>query len=269
MESNTLKIDFAHRNKDGSGAPLLVLDNLKVSYGTIEVLHGISMTFQEHRVHSLIGPSGCGKSTLLRSLNRMHEIQGHGRSSGGLTLRGEEIASMEPLQIRKQMGMVFQRPNPFPDRSIRENVLSGFRLCGVKLTKAEEAWIVEDSLRRSALWDEVKDKLKVKGGFLSGGQQQRLCVARALAMDPGVLILDEPTSALDPVSTSRMEDLIMELRDSVTVIMVTHNIQQAARISDMVAFLYLGELIEYDTAEKIFLNPRDERTERYVRGQFG
>jgi len=269
MESTVLKIDFKHQGRNNPGIPLLETRDLKVFYGETEALHGITMTFEENRVHSIIGPSGCGKSTLLRAFNRMHEISGHGRTEGQITLRGEDLTNLDPIAVRKRMGMVFQRPNPFPNMSIYENVLAGCRLNGVKLSRDEADALVEYALDKAALWDEVKDKLKQRGTYLSGGQQQRLCIARALAMGPDVLLLDEPTSALDPIATSNIEALVLELRETVTIIMVTHNIQQAGRISDRVAFMYLGELVEYGHVEEMFLNPKDARTEKYIKGQFG
>ncbi len=216
-----------------------------------------------------MGPSGCGKTTLIRCINRMHELIADARVEGNIFLYEDNLYKMNPIFVRRKIGMVFQRPNPFPTMSIYDNVIAGYRLNGIKIDKGERDRIVEESLKKAALWEEVKDNLHRKGSFLSGGQQQRLCIARALAMNPEILLLDEPTSALDPKATAHIEELISELKKGVTIIMVTHNIAQAARISDFTAFVYLGELIEYGTSEKMFTVPEDKRTEEYLTGKFG
>jgi phosphate transport system ATP-binding protein len=216
-----------------------------------------------------MGPSGCGKSTLLRAFNRMHELYPSIVTEGEIFLNGEEIHGMPAMELRRKIGMVFQRPNPFPTMSIFENVLAGYRLNGMSLKKQERDDVVENALRNVALWDEVKDSLFKKGSFLSGGQQQRLCIARTIAFNPDVLLLDEPTSALDPVATSKIEDLLVELKKNYTILLVTHNMSQAARISDNSIFMYLGELIEYGKTDTLFTNPKDSRTEGYLTGKFG
>ncbi len=248
---------------------VLSIDRLNVWYGDTQALRDINMDFYKNRVHAVMGPSGCGKSTLLRCFNRMHEITPGTRVDGKILLHGENIFETDPILVRRHMGMVFQRPNPFPTMSIYDNVIAGYKLNGIRLKKQEADRIVEESLNRAGLWGEVRDKLHKKGTFLSGGQQQRLCIARALAMDPAVLLLDEPTSALDPKSSARIEELITELKANVSIILVTHNIAQAGRVSDYTVFLYLGELIEYGTTEKLFTVPKDKRTEEYLTGKFG
>ncbi len=250
------------------------VENLSVYYRDFRALKEVTLPFYENKVTAIIGPSGCGKSTLLRALNRMNDlIPGH-RATGKVLLDGENIYApgVDVVDVRRRVGMVFQRPNPFP-MSIYDNVAFGPRLYGIKSrTMLDE--IVERSLRAAALWDEVKDKLNQSGMALSGGQQQRLCIARALAIEPEVLLMDEPTSALDPVATLRIEDLIRELKDQFTIVIVTHNMHQAARISDYTAFLLMneeraGELVEFDITDRIFTQPRDKRTEDYITGRFG
>jgi len=216
-----------------------------------------------------MGPSGCGKTTLVRCINRMHELVPNASVSGKMLLQNEDLYAMNPILARRKIGMVFQRPNPFPTMNIYDNVIAGYKLNGIKISKGDLDAIVEGSLRKGALWDEVKDVLYRKGTFLSGGQQQRLCIARALAMKPEVLLLDEPTSALDPKATSRIEELMIELKNTVTIILVTHNIAQAARTSDFTAFIYLGELVEFGPTQKLFTVPEDKRTEEYLTGKFG
>ncbi len=243
--------------------------DIKVYYGSHLALKGVSLDFPKNQVTALIGPSGCGKSTFLRSLNRMNdEIEG-ARTEGSIIYKGTNIndSSVNTFEVRKNIGMVFQRPNPFP-KSIYENVAYGPKHHGIKNKKVLDE-IVETSLRKAAIWDEVKDRLNKSALALSGGQQQRLCIARALAMEPDILLLDEPASALDPISTSKIEELIMELKREYTVIIVTHNMQQAARISDRTAFFYMGDLIEEDETSKIFTNPGKKQTEDYVTGHFG
>ena len=234
-------------------------------YGTKQALYDISLDVPTNRVTALIGPSGCGKSTFLRNLNRMQETIRHTRLEGEILLDGANILNMDVVKLRRRVGMVFQRPNPFP-KSIFENVAYGLRINGYSGSLSE---LVEKSLRRSALWDEVKDKLNHSAYALSGGQQQRLCIARALAVDPEVLLLDEPCSALDPVTTAKIEELMFQLKDSCTMVIVTHNMQQAARSSDFTAFLLDGRLIERSVTSELFTTPKDPRTEAYITGRFG
>jgi phosphate transport system ATP-binding protein len=243
--------------------------NVNVWYNNLHALNNISMEFEPNAVTALIGPSGCGKSTFLRLFNRMNDLIPSFRMDGLVSVNGQDVYSkgLRIDEIRKNVGMVFQKPNPFP-KSIFENVAYGLRVNGVKnKTIIEET--VEKSLRQSALWDEVKDLLKKSALELSGGQQQRLCIARALAIEPKLILMDEPTSSLDPISTSRIEELIFELKNEYTIVIVTHNLQQAGRISNFTAFLYMGELIEYNLTKKIFLNPDHERTQNYITGRFG
>ncbi len=242
--------------------------NLNLFYSEFQALKEINMTIESNEVTALIGPSGCGKSTLLKSLNRMNDLVEGCRIFGKVTLDGEDIyGDMDVNALRKRVGMVFQKPNPFP-MSVFDNVAFGPRTHGVKnMGKLRE--IVEKSLRDAAIWDEVKDRLKKSALGLSGGQQQRLCIARALAVNPEVLLMDEPTSALDPISTAKIEDLTQELKKDYTIVIVTHNMQQAARISDKTGFFLLGELVEYDTTEKLFSIPANKKTEDYITGRFG
>ncbi|MCL6597423.1 MAG: phosphate ABC transporter ATP-binding protein PstB [Alicyclobacillus macrosporangiidus] len=244
------------------------VDNLRAWYGDHLTLKGITMELEANRATAIIGPSGCGKSTFIRCLNRLHETVPHGRVSGSIKLGDEDLYSMDPVDVRRVVGMVFQKANPFPTMSIFENVALGLRLGGVR-SKAEIIERVEKSLRMAALWDEVKDRLREPATALSGGQQQRLCIARALAIEPKVLLMDEPTSALDPGSTLRVEELVQELKSSYTIVIVTHNMQQAARVADKTAFFLNGELIEYADTATIFTKPSDKRTEDYVTGRFG
>jgi phosphate transport system ATP-binding protein len=243
--------------------------NVNVWYDTIHALKNMSMNFNPNTVTALIGPSGCGKSTFLRLFNRMNDLIPSFRMDGIVTLNGMNVYSKEVRtdEIRKKVGMVFQKPNPFP-KSVFENVAYGLRVNGIN-NKALINETVERSLRQAALWDEVKDLLRKSAMELSGGQQQRLCIARALAVEPKLILMDEPTSSLDPISTSRIEELIFELKKEYTIVIVTHNLQQAGRISDSTAFFYLGELIEYNLTKKIFLNPDHERTQNYITGRFG
>jgi phosphate transport system ATP-binding protein len=240
-------------------------------FGDNQVLKDIRMDIAKFSVTSVMGPSGCGKSTFIRCLNRMHDMTPGFRMSGEILLDGVNIFSerVDPVNLRRRVGMVFQQPNPFPRMSVFENVAVGLKLNGKKMTKGELADVVERSLHMAALWNEVKDHLERPGVSLSGGQQQRLCIARALAVEPEVLLMDEPCSALDPVSTAKIEELIEDLSEKYTIVVVTHNMQQAARISDNVAFFLLGELIEMDKSGKIFTNPSDKRTEEYITGRFG
>ena len=239
-------------------------------YGKTQALHGISLAIPEHRVSALIGPSGCGKSTFLRSINRMNELIAGTHHSGDIRLRGHSIyrADEDVVQLRKRIGMVFQKSNPFP-KSIYDNVAYGARVNGLARHRRELDELVEHSLRGAALWDEVKDRLDRSALGLSGGQQQRLCIARALAVKPEVLLMDEPASALDPIATQKIEELIYQLKERYTIVIVTHNMQQAARVSDFTAFFYLGRLVEVDRTETIFTNPREEQTEAYITGRFG
>ncbi|MDR3609794.1 MAG: phosphate ABC transporter ATP-binding protein PstB [Ignavibacteriaceae bacterium] len=241
--------------------------NLDAFYGKNKVLHNITMDIPSNQVVAIIGPSGCGKSTFIRCLNRMHEVVG-GTITGSIMLDGEDLSKNDPVLLRRRVGMVFQKPNPFPSMSIFNNVAAGLRLNGVH-NKKEISLIVEKCLKQAALWDEVKDNLDDSGANISGGQQQRLCIARTLAVEPEVILMDEPASALDPVSTSKIESLIFELKKDYTIVIVTHNMQQAARVSDRTAFFYLGELIEYDITKQIFLNPAKKQTEDYITGRFG
>jgi phosphate transport system ATP-binding protein len=233
------------------------------------VIHDISIAIPERVVTAVIGPSGCGKSTFLRCLNRMHEQTPGARAAGRVLLDGVDVYDrrVDPVRLRRRVGMVFQKPNPFPTMSIRDNVLAGHKLSGSMPKDAAE--LVERTLRQVALWDEVKDKLDQAGTSLSGGQQQRLCIARVLAMEPEVILLDEPCSALDPIATARIEELIEALKARYTLVLVTHNMQQAARVSDYTAFFYMGDLVEFDRTPRIFTNPKESRTEDYVTGKFG
>jgi phosphate transport system ATP-binding protein len=248
---------------------VLRVEDFDFFIGEHQILKKINMTFSRKRVTAIMGPSGCGKTSLIRCFNRMQEWVPNAKTHGRILFYGKDIFQMNPILLRRRIGMVFQRPNPFPTMSIFENVIAGYVLNGISLSKSDKERIVEDSLRKAALWDEVKDNLHRKGTFLSGGQQQRLCIARALAMNPKVLLLDEPTSALDPRSTAHIEELIVELKKNVTIILVTHNIAQASRVSDYTAFLYLGELVEFGETTKMFTVPEDKRTEQYLTGKFG
>ncbi len=248
---------------------VLKVDKFSAYFGENKILKEVDLTVSRNVVAALMGPSGCGKTTLIRCVNRMHELIPGATVSGKMTLIGDDIYTMQPIILRRKVGMVFQKPNPFPTMSIYDNVIAGYKLNGIRKPKAEFNNIVEQSLKKAALWEEVKDTLHRKGTFLSGGQQQRLCIARALAMNPEILLLDEPTSALDPKSTSQIEELFVELKKNVTMLLVTHNIAQAARVSDFTAFIYLGELIEFGPTEKMFTVPKDKRTEEYLTGKFG
>ena len=245
----------------------IVVEGLNFWYGEQQVLFDINLKIREKKVTAIIGPSGCGKSTLLRTLNRMHELVPGARAEGKVLLEGEDIFQMDATELRRRVGMVFQKPNPFP-MSVFDNVAFGLRVNGVK-NRAELEERVERALRDAALWDEVKDKLKKSALELSGGQQQRLCIARALAVEPEVLLFDEPTSALDPIATAKIEELIRELAEKVTVVIVTHNMQQAARVSHYTAFLYMGKLIEFGPTDRLFTVPKEKLTEEYITGKFG
>ncbi|NHB85484.1 phosphate ABC transporter ATP-binding protein [Tessaracoccus sp. HDW20] len=253
------------------------IQDLNIFYGKFHAVKDVNMVIEPRSVTAFIGSSGCGKSTVLRSLNRMHEVIPGAYCTGNVLLDGVDLydSGVDPVRVRRQVGMVFQRPNPFPTKSIKENVLAGVRLNNARISRSEADEIVERSLRGANLWNEVKDRLERPGSGLSGGQQQRLCIARAIAVAPDVLLMDEPCSALDPISTLAIEDLIKELKETYTVVIVTHNMQQAARVSDQTAFFNLkqhgqpGELIEIGSTEKIFHNPDQKATEDYITGRFG
>ena len=247
--------------------PIITVNDLNLWYGQTQALKSISMDIPEKSITALIGPSGCGKSTFLKTLNRMNDLVPGVKITGEVAYHGQNIFEAEVNDLRKQVGMVFQKPNPFP-MSIYDNIAYGPRTHGIR-NKAQLDDIVEKALRGAAIWDEVKDRLKKNALGMSGGQQQRLCIARALAVEPEVLLMDEPTSALDPISTSRIEDLAMELKEKYTIVIVTHNMQQAVRISDQTAFFLLGDLVEYGSTEEMFSSPRDKRTEDYITGRFG
>jgi phosphate transport system ATP-binding protein len=251
-------------------SPVLVADQLTAWYGANAGVREVSLGFRPHTVTALIGPSGCGKSTLLRALNRMHELVPGASISGQVLLDGHDIyeRGVNPIQVRRRIGMVFQKPTPFPTMTIAENVAAGLKV-GTRLSRAARAEVVERALRRAALWDEVRDRLHHPATALSGGQQQRLCIARTIAPEPEVLLLDEPTASLDPVGTARIEELVHELKRDFTVVIVTHNMQQAARVSDVTAFFYLGRLIEAAPTAQLFTAPADPQTEAYVTGRFG
>jgi phosphate transport system ATP-binding protein len=258
------------RGTQSGSVSAFTIRDLSVHFGTNQVLKRVSLDIPQRAVNAIIGPSGCGKSTLLRALNRMHDLVPSARIEGQIRLFGDDIygSAIEPVVVRRRVGMVFQKSNPFPTMSIADNVTVGLRLNGLR-DRRVLAERVQESLRMAALWDEVRDRLEAPATSLSGGQQQRLCIARALAVQPEVLLMDEPASALDPLATAKIEDLILELKKDYTIVIVTHNMQQAARISDHTAFLYLGELVEYGPTSKIFTNPSNKRTEDYVTGRFG
>jgi phosphate transport system ATP-binding protein len=248
----------------------IIVSDLNAYFGNVQALKDINISIQEKMVTAIIGPSGCGKSTFIRCINRLHEVVPNAKVSGKILLDGKDIysADIDPMDIRRKVGMVFQKPNPFPALSIYDNVASGLKLNGVtKRDYLDE--IVEKTLKMAALWEEVKDKLNSSGISLSGGQQQRLCIARALAVKPEVILFDEPASALDPISTAKIEELIADLKKNYTIVIVTHNMQQAARISDYTGFFFLGELVEFDETSSIFTNPKNKKTEDYVTGRFG
>ncbi|MEP1126449.1 MAG: phosphate ABC transporter ATP-binding protein PstB [Ilumatobacter sp.] len=251
--------------------------DLDIYYGDFKAVEGVSMTINPNSVTALIGPSGCGKSTFLRSLNRMHEVINGAYVDGSVVINGRDLygPGVDPVAVRRKVGMVFQRPNPFPTMSIADNVLAGKRLNAKRMSKGDAEALVEQSLRGANLWNEVKDRLEKPGSSLSGGQQQRLCIARAIAVEPDVLLMDEPCSALDPISTLAIEELMLELKDTYNIVIVTHNMQQAARVSERTGFFSIegtgkpGRLIEMDTTEKIFSNPTEQQTQDYVTGRFG
>ena len=246
----------------------IVVRDLNAWFGKTHALRGVSLEVPENTVLAIIGPSGCGKSTFVRCINRMHELVPGAKQTGHVLVDGQDLhgRGVDPVDLRRRVGMVFQRANPFPTMSIFDNAVAGLRLNGIGGNLAE---LAERSLRQAALWDEVKDRLHHSALSLSGGQQQRLCIARALAIGPEVLLMDEPASALDPIATAKIAELIRELREALTIVIVTHNMQQAARVSDATAFFYMGELVEHGATEQIFTNPREPRTEDYVTGKFG
>jgi phosphate transport system ATP-binding protein len=252
------------------GRPQVEADKLTAMYGKFTAVKGVSLGFEARQVHALIGPSGCGKSTFLRSINRMHELSEHGWITGRVLLDGDDIYApkVNAMQLRRRIGMVFQKPTPFPTMSIYDNVAAGLRAHG-RRSKADLDAIVERSLRQAALWDEVKDRLGSSAMAMSGGQQQRLCIARTIAPSPEVVLLDEPTASLDPQGTQRIEELLFELKQDFTIIIVTHNMQQAARVSDTTTFFYLGTMVETGPTRQIFTAPRNEQTEAYITGRFG
>jgi phosphate transport system ATP-binding protein len=269
-----MTIKNANINKDNAessslGAKMQTID-LNAWFGAKQALKDINVSFKTNAVTAIIGPSGCGKSTLIRCLNRMHELVPGSRFSGKVLLDGEDIYApdVDPVMIRRRVGMVFQKPNPFPTMSIYDNVAAGLKLTGARKGRDLDV-VVRRSLEQATLWDEVKDDLKKAGTSISGGQQQRLCIARAIALQPEVILMDEPCSALDPIATAKIEELIVKLKEEYTVVIVTHNMQQAARVSDFTAFLYLGKLVEYGDTSTVFENPKDELTEKYITGKFG
>lgn len=242
-------------------------NKLSAYFGEKQALFEVNLNIPEKQVTAIIGPSGCGKSTFLRCLNRMHEVIG-GSYTGNILFNGTDIRDINPVELRKRVGMVFQKPNPFPTMSIMNNVVAGLKLNGMRDKKLLNE-IAEENLKKVGLWDEVKDNLNRSGASISGGQQQRLCIARTIALSPEVILMDEPTSALDPIATAKIEDLIYELKKEYTIVIVTHNMQQAARVSDYTAFFYMGRLIEFDNTKKIFTNPSNKQTEEYISGRFG
>lgn len=250
--------------------PILEFKNLTVNYTSkVQAVKGVSAAIERNSITAIMGPSGCGKSTVLRAANLMHELYPNIRVGGEIMLNGQNILDMQPIDVRRKVGMVFQRPTPFPTMSIYDNVLAGYTLNGIRLTKSQKTEIVERNLRSVSLWYEVKDVLNKKGTFLSGGQQQRLCIARALALRPDIILMDEPTSALDPIATKHIEELIMQLKEEVTILIVTHNMGQARRIAKRSMFMYLGDLIEYDDTEKMFTNPVHDLTHSFLNGKMG
>ena len=269
---NNYKVEndkMSRENAEISSAKLETRD-LIATYGKVQAVKGINLKFPENRVTAIMGPSGCGKSTLIRCLNRIHELTPRAKVQGAVILDGVNIYSpkVDPVAIRRRIGMVFQKPNPFPTMSIYDNAVAGLRLTGIRDRKKLDA-LAEKSLKMAFLWEEVKNDLKKAGTNLSGGQQQRLCIARTLAVQPEVILMDEPCSALDPIATAKIEESIVQLKKDFTIVIVTHNMQQAARISDYTAFMYLGELVEFGETSDVFENPKSELTEKYITGKFG
>lgn len=248
---------------------ILRVEHFNAFFGEVKILKDINLEIPKNEIVALMGPSGCGKTTFIRCINRLHELTPGAKIEGNMYFHDDDIYLMNLILLRRKIGMVFQRPNPFPTMNIFDNVISGYTLNDIKLSRSEKEDIVEDSLIKAALWSEVKDNLHKKGTFLSGGQQQRLCIARSLSMKPEILLLDEPTSSLDPISSYKIEELLIELKNNYTIIIVTHNTQQAGRISDRAAFFYLGEMVEYDHTKEIFLNPKDKTTQNYITGRIG
>jgi phosphate transport system ATP-binding protein len=263
-------LDTTSEAADADNRVRMRVEDLSVYYGKVQAVKHVTMSIRTQKVTALIGPSGCGKSTFIRCLNRMHELTPGARVEGNVLLDEQTLygSGVDPVDVRRRVGMVFQKPNPFPNMSVRDNVIAGFKLSGVRDRKTLDE-VAEKSLRGAALWDEVKDNLQKSGASLSGGQQQRLCIARALAVNPEVLLMDEPCSALDPIATAKIEELIHELKEQVTIVIVTHNMQQAARVSDFTAFFYLGELVEFGETGKLFTAPEKRQTEDYITGRFG
>lgn len=260
MNKNIINIDNS----------LVTIKDLSVSYEKDKyAVKNVSVGIKKNSITAIMGPSGCGKSTLLRAINRMHELYPNIKTLGKIYLNDEDISAIPSIKLRRKIGMIFQRPNPFPTMSIYDNVIAGYKLNGTRIKKSKKDEIVEKSLKDVVLWDEVKNSLYKRGTFLSGGQQQRLCVARALAFQSEIILMDEPTSALDPIATAKIEDLLVELKKKYTIILVTHNMSQAARISDYSMFMYLGELIEYGKTKELFTNPVNKKTEEYLTGKFG
>lgn len=254
---------------NGKG-PILQLKDVSVSYTPGKyAVNKVTTDIYPNTITAIMGPSGCGKSTLLRAINRMHDLYAHIKTTGEIILKGKNVLETDPMEVRRMAGMVFQQPNPFPTMSIYDNVLAGYRLNGIRLKRGDKDEIVTKSLQSVGLWNEVKDVMTKRGSFLSGGQQQRLCIARTLALNPEVLLMDEPTSALDPISTNRIEELLLQLKNDFTIIIVTHNMSQAARISDNSMFMYLGEMVEHGNTTQMFTKPKNRRTEEYLTGVFG
>ena len=273
IRSSSRHISYSDSDNDNSAMTeryKLTIRDLFAWFGMKQALKNINLNIKPHIVTAIIGPSGCGKTTLIRCINRMHEMTPHAKAKGSVILDGLDIydKAVDPVTIKRRIGMVFQKPNPFPTMSIYDNVAAGLRLNGIRDKKLIDE-VVRESLEGAALWEEVKSELTKPGIGLSGGQQQRLCIARALAMQPEILLMDEPTSALDPIASSKIEELVHTLKKDLTIITVTHNMQQAARVSDYTAFMYLGELVEYGPTKQIFENPQNEMTERYISGKFG
>jgi len=248
---------------------IIKVENLSAYYGNLEVLKNINLEIFSNKITAIIGPSGCGKTTFIRCLNRLFETMPYTRFTGKIFYKNKDITLYNPIDIRKEIGMVFQRPNPFPTMSIYTNVIAGYKLNGLKMSKLERDQLVEETLKKAALWDEVKDKLFRPPTELSGGQQQRLCIARTIAVRPSVILFDEPCASLDPISTSKIEELLLTLKEDFSIVIVTHNMQQSARVSDFTAFLMGGKLIEYGYTDIIFTSPKDKRTEEYITGRFG
>lgn len=249
--------------------PIIKILSLCIAYEKNEVIRSVNISIAKNKITALMGPSGCGKTTLIRSINRLHEISGDVEVKGEINFHGENLLELNPTEVRRKIGMVFQRPNPFPTMSIYDNVLAGYKINKIRLKPAEKDNIVKESLKSVTLWDEVKDDLHKKGTFLSGGQQQRLCLARSLALKPEVLLLDEPTSALDPIATKKIENLLVKLKKNVSLILVTHNMGQAKRVADNSAFMYLGDVVEYGNTKKLFDSPKEKKTKDFLSGKFG